>query len=387
MNAPVGQDWRAWIPAASGEPFALCRSFPPLPGLWDLAQEPEVARHWVGILRENFAFVLQILERDSDGAHLEAGRRVGAILASLLADVERGAAWADVRTVHDLTRIRENLLRAHGIADPYRAIKAAETERCLDLARQRIAAAWEAGSAGAAAARLRGRGEQGEQETLAPLLAALLAGNLFDLGSRATQEAYRRGELDTACGERFLPGVRRWLAALPAAARTRLFGRAGPGEPADLLLFADNAGPDFLLGVLPAALYWAQRRPVRIVVNSEPASSDVTWPEASALLARLAAEGGPAAAALAAARVELVASGTGSPGIDLRHVGRSLNEAARSVAWILIDGQGRGVETNWATRFACPVLRVAMVKDPLVAEKVGLPAGSPLLRWDEPDPR
>ena len=46
-------------------------------------------------------------------------------------------------------------------------------------------------------------------------------------------------------------------------------------------------------------------------------------------------------------------------------------------------GQGRAIETNWATSFVCPVLRAAVVKDPCVAEKIHVRAGEPQLRWDE----
>lgn len=379
MQPAADQGWRAWTPAPEGEVFALCRALPDRPGLWDLEREPEVARHWVALLRDNFAYVLQIIAGEGDAARLRAAERVGAVLAEMFADVVGGAGAPEVRTVHDMTLVRESLLRAHGIPDPYRAVKAAESERCLETARGRIAAAWTAGAAG--------DDERRDLDTLAGLLADLLAGNLFDLGSRATQEAYRRGELNAVAGERFLGETRRWLAARPAPGRELLLGCARPGEAGAVLIFADNAGPDFLLGVLPAAVFWSCRRAVRIVVNSAPASNDVTWPEAGGLLARLAAEGGAIAAALESGRLGLVPSGTGSPGIDLRRVGPELNEAARSAAWILIDGQGRGVETNWTTRFSCPVLRVAMIKDPLVAAAIGRPAGTALLRWDDPDPR
>jgi len=373
VPASADMDWRTWVPAPAGEPFVLCSAPPGPPGLWDLEREPEVARHWVAILRENLDYLLQILARDGDPERLRAGQRVAAVLATLFDDLERGAAGVAMRTVHDITQVREHLLRCHGIADPYRAIKAGENERCLPAARQQMAAAWAAGA-----------GAVDAEVALSNILASMLAGNLFDLGSRATQEAYRRGQLDAASGARFRAPARRWLAQLAPPARERLLGAAPAGGPDGVLIFADNAGPDFLLGILPAALFWARRWRVRIVVNSEPASSDITLAEAHDLLEHLAGEPhSPVRAALDASRLSLVPSGTGSPGIDLRHVGPALNAAARDVAWLVIDGQGRGIETNWTTRLRCPVLRVAVVKDPLVAGVIGLAPGSPLLRWSE----
>jgi hypothetical protein len=124
------------------------------------------------------------------------------------------------------------------------------------------------------------------------------------------------------------------------------------------------------------------------VVNSLPASNDVAFDEARAHVALLASlPASPLARAMAAGRLRLVESGTGSPGIDLRFVGRALNHAGRGAAWILLEGQGRAVETNWSTPFRCPVLRAAVVKDARVAREIGCGEGAPVLRWDEPAPR
>ncbi len=385
--------WQSWIPEPSGEPFILCTRFPERPGLWDLSARPDVVGHWVSILRENCDYLLRIVAEQGTDEQVGAARRVAAILRTLFDDLESGAATRRVRTVHAITAIREHLLRAHGIADPYREIKAEQAARVMEGARGRCRRLWEAGTRAAD-----GSPTQDERRRhVASILAGFLAGNLFDLGSRSTQAAFRRGELDRVNEDQFLGDVEPFVDAMPATARALLVGESGNGaQPtreesaveAPLVIFADNAGPDFLLGVVPAALYWSRRRPVRIVVNSEPASSDITYPEARELLAALASEtDAPVARALESGRLRLVPSGTGAPGIDLRHVAPALNEAARGAAWVLIDGQGRGVETNWTTRFACPVLRICVIKDPLVAAEIGAHEGRPLLRWDEASER
>ena len=107
-----------------------------------------------------------------------------------------------------------------------------------------------------------------------------------------------------------------------------------------------------------------------------------TMDEARAQLAMLAAlPGSPLDDALRAGRVSLVGSGTGSPGIDLRHVGEELDRSASGARWILFVGQGRGVETNWTTRFRCPVFRAAVVKDEHVAREIGASPGAPIFRY------
>lgn len=372
--------WRAWVRPPEGEPFALARALPEHPGLWDLAAEPGVLAHWVSIFRANAAYVKHILAQEAAAgesaraettagatAEEQAAERALAIFAGLLEDLETGRASDAIRTIHAVTLVRERLLRAHGVADPYRRLKALEAERW-----------WEEG------VRSLERAASGVEPAL--ILGDMLAGNLFDLGSRSTQEAFRAGTLDPAAARaRFRDDAAAAIAALDPALRDLLAPAPRPPEAAldgTLVLLADNAGADFLLGVLPAALHFARRFAVVLVANSEPASSDITHAEAEALVARLASRVPALAAALRAGRLRLVPSGTGSPGIDLRFVGPELNRAAAGARWLLIEGQGRGVETNWKTTFRCPALRVAVVKDALVAEAIGVAAGTAIVRGD-----
>jgi damage-control phosphatase, subfamily II, stand-alone protein len=370
-------EWRAWVPTPRGRPFRLAPNPPALPGLWDLARDREVVPHWTAIFRANARYLIELLAEDGD--RQGRGRAVGAIaiLERLLLDLESGEAVDRLRTVHDVTLVRENLLRGHELPDVYRALKAREAALCLPRARGALARAWELG------------GETGSREALVEVLGDLLAGNLFDLGSRWTQEAFRSGELDIE-GARagYRDRVGEMLSGWDAAALARLLPHPRPLEEppeGDLLFFADNAGADFLLGVLPAVVFWARRWRVVVVVNTLPASSDIAIAEARAHAALLGAlPDSPLARIERAGRFALVESGTGTPGIDLRFVGAALNRAARDAAWVLLEGQGRAVETNWTTALRCPALRAAVVKDTRVAGAIGSEAGSPLLRWDEP---
>ncbi|MCK4305994.1 MAG: DUF89 family protein [Candidatus Eisenbacteria sp.] len=368
-------DWRQWVPEPEGAAFVMCSDFPDVPGLWDLSLRPEVIPHWMAILRANMRYLQQIVETQGHQEQVEAAQDIAMILDGLFRDLEGGGAAAEVRTIHEVTLIRDNLLRSNGLIDPYWEIKAREAERLMPQARGALREAWESGG-----------GESGKP-ALAGLLAGMLGGNLFDLGSRSTQEAFCKGQLDTeaACA-RFRPWVAQTLRDMEPEAADLLFPRPRQlGEPPEgrVILFADNAGADFLLGVLPMALFLARRWEVWIAVNSLPSSSDIAIEEACALLAglRSGAED-PVALAMHSGRLRLVASGTGSPGIDLRYVGAELNRVAHDASWILLEGQGRGIETNWTTRFRCTVFRLAVVKDALVAQELGLEPNSPVLRCD-----
>jgi len=378
------KNWREWMPPLEGEPFVLCREFPAQPGLWNLRERSDAIRHWEPILRGNAAYLRQIVEETNDPTRIGAVEAVLAIYLDFLDELAIGSALDTISTIHEATILREHLLRAHGLADPYLEIKNQEARAILPAAIIACENAWADG------ANQRDPGPVGRQDIPEPLvgiLAEMFAGNLFDLGSKLTQEAFRSGTLSISdASEKQKPWVRERLRQLPPAALDLLLPKAVPlTKPAagKVLLFADNAGPDFLLGILPAALYWGRSWEVWIVVNSDPASSDITFSEASSFLSLLSESKDSAVArAMTSGRLNLVASGTGTPGIDLRHVGPDLNEVAKGSAWIVLEGQGRGVETNWSTTFSCPAFHIAMVKDKMVAEEIGLTAGTPVLRFE-----
>jgi len=369
--------WQAWLVRPRGQRFALTPHPPELPGLWDLARDTKVIPHWTAIFRANARFLLEIAAADGDREARPRAESALEIFEGLLRDLEAGEAARTVRTVHAVTLVREHLLRGHDLPDAYRGTKAREAGRVLLEAPAALERAWELG------------GWDDSREALIEVLSDLLAGNLFDLGSRWTQDAFRAGELDIAGARRAYRGpvtecLSHWDPATLELLRPRPRPLDAPAE-GRVLLLADNAGADFLLGVLPAAVFWARRWEVVVVVNSLPASSDIAIQEARAHWSLLAAlPGGPLARLQAAGRLSLIESGTGSPGIDLRYVGGALNAAASGVRWVLLEGQGRAIETNWDTPFLCPVLRAAVVKDPCVAEKIEERAGAPLLRWDAP---
>jgi len=66
-----------------------------------------------------------------------------------------------------------------------------------------------------------------------------------------------------------------------------------------------------------------------------------------------------------------ISSGTGEPLIDLSMVSPQLNEAARDADLLILEGMGRGVETNLDAEFICDSAKLAMIKDPAVAKRHG----------------
>lgn len=64
----------------------------------------------------------------------------------------------------------------------------------------------------------------------------------------------------------------------------------------------------------------------------------------------------------------VVATGSGSPCLDLRRVSDVLADATVGVDLVVIEGMGRSVHTNYNTRMRCDCLKLAMIKNKHVAE-------------------
>ena len=105
---------------------------------------------------------------------------------------------------------------------------------------------------------------------------------------------------------------------------------------------------------------------VVVAANERPSLNDVTIAELRDLWPKLAEAGD-----LGSADVTLVSSGTGEPLIDLRGVSDELNAAAADADLVVLEGMGRGVESNLDCRLTCDRLNLAMVKDELIAEHIG----------------
>jgi type II pantothenate kinase len=303
-------------------------------------------------------------------------------------------------TCISLCRLRDAELRALGLRDVFLRVKAEEDEAALRLL----------------PGVLRGLDAVADpRRRLELAVRGVLAGNVFDLGAAASAELFasgRGGGADAFCAtrdERLLP--RPWavddldallgaLLAVPAPAggeEGREEGEEegkGGGRPSSssaaydkAVLFADNAGSDVLLGLLPFAreLLRLGVRDVVLAANAHPTLNDTTAAELAPLLRRAAAAAAAAAdgggcdpdagllpRAVASGRLRVVASGSGLPVGDLRHVSRELaaefeGSAAAGRVLLVLEGMGRGIETNLRASFSCDALRIGVIKHPEVA--------------------
>ena len=275
----------------------------------------------------------------------DARERAARVAAELAGRVDAFAA--DPRdhgrvTIFTLDRWREEILRRHGFDDCFVDLKRRENDKMLPLvpsACQRVDRA---------------------DDTVKALIEGVFAGNIFDLGASATAAKFRDGSPDFhAVVETLKP--RPWLI-------DDLDAFAGAGPYKHVVYFVDNAGSDILLGALPLARHFArQGTRVTLAANERPALNDVTAAELRDLLPRVI-ETEPSFDGLP---IHVVSTGTGEPLIDLLHVSDELNAAAADADLVILEGMGRGVESNLDCDLACDRLNLAMLKDRMIAESIG----------------
>jgi type II pantothenate kinase len=248
-------------------------------------------------------------------------------------------------TIFTLDRWREGFLREYGFHDAFVDLKARENQKMLPLlpviCRELDALSGEA--------------------QFMEAVRGIFAGNLFDMGAEATAGAYLHG------GPRFSQSresikPRPWLIDQYDAFADRMLR----GKPGKAVFFVDNAGSDFLLGALPF-MRWMCQRGWRVVLaaNEQPALNDMTIAEVHALWPQIV----DAEPSFGTLPIDRVSSGTGEPLIDLLQVADELNAAAEDADLVILEGMGRGVESNLNAEFTCAALNIAIIKDTAVARR------------------
>lgn len=326
---------------------------------WDLTSDDEARAHWIGFFRRNYRTILKLgveaAVSRGEAPDTASGRAVAcraefdSIFDAFEAD-PRGAGRQGHERVTMLTidGWRDGTLRKHGFLDAFIDLKDRENARALpmlpEVCRQIDA--------------LDGAGQ------LQAVIEGVFAGNIFDMGSEATAAAYLHGSPDFFATRRGL-APRLWLIDDYDALQRRLL--EGPGHR-KAVFFIDNAGSDFILGVVPL-VRWLAMRGTRVVLaaNETPTLNDMTIHDLTAWWPRIEA----AEPTLVGLPIERASTGTAEPLIDLAAVSPELNAAAADADLVILEGMGRGIESNLDAAFACDAVNLAMIKDAMTAKHLG----------------
>jgi type II pantothenate kinase len=268
-----------------------------------------------------------------------------------------------------LDMIRQEKLIAHEIPDPFVKAKTRENVLSLPLYRKVIGELDAQGS---------------ERAALLLAVNGIFAGNIFDLGAGATTAMFAEKSPDFLAIRRDLEGKRPWLVDHFDAMAERLLERraGGPGYR-QAMFFCDNAGSDFVLGVIPFCR-WLGRRGTRVILaaNRLPALNDMTVAEVRALLPQLQALDPVLDGLVREERIVAIDSGGIAPLIDLREVSEEVNREAAGTDLVILEGMGRAVETNFEARFTVDAIKLAMIKEEIVARRHGGKNFDTICRFD-----
>lgn len=335
-------------------PFCrLDKSWPYYACHWDLATHDDARKYFVDFFKGQYERTLLLARSQADSS----GVPTATTEAKISRCRDRFAAYLDELrdhpqrfgrpTVIAIDCVRDGILREEGFHDPYYQLKHHDNELVLSLL----------------PVICRDLDEHREPQRLQAAIQGALAGNIFDMGVAVTARRIMERSLSFRHTRDNMPR-RPWVVDDFDALEHRILH--GPVHH-KAVIFVDNAGADFMLGMLPLSRYLAQRgTEVVIVANALATLNDMTITDINELWpAILRAE-----PSLGRLPIRVVSSGTGEPLLDLSRVSPELNAAAEDADLVILEGMGRALESNLLARFDCDVLKIAMIKDEFVARSV-----------------
>jgi damage-control phosphatase, subfamily II, stand-alone protein len=325
----------------------------------DMHVDVPFREHWVRHFMHHFKMVMRLaVETYGPAAQPRADACHADLIARFQSILDHPHQYERL-DLFVLDALRQDILLAHDLPDPFEGTKARENDATLPLYPGIVA---ELDS------------HTSPEEALLLAVEGVFTGNIFDLGAHASVDMFANESPDFLSIRDKFGGKRPWLIDhFDAFARRALAPRPG-GGPAyrQAMLFCDNAGPDFLLGILPfCRLLGKAGTRVVIAANRLPALNDITVGEIRALLPRFQAIDPTLDALVRAGRILAVDSGNTIPLIDLREISDEVNRYAPDTDLLILEGMGRAVETNLEAEFTCDSLKLAMIKDKLVADRQG----------------
>ena len=322
---------------------------------WDLLTDDVARKHWLELFDNHFVEALKHAAvqygRGATKPIAAAKQQFAEIIARLREDP--ASLSGGKLNVIELCRQREQVLRNNRLPDPFRHVKARENASAARLYPQVVRKL---------------HAMDGPAKWLR-LIESVFAGNIFDLGSPMTMHLAAEPTDFISAFEKMKP--RPWLVD-DFDRLAKDLPDAPPTKWSKVIIFVDNAGSDFILGVMPLAREMAMYgTKVVLAANDQPSLNDITVDETITQVEQLAAADGDLAALVQAGMFEVVSTGNDIPLIDLAAVSDELNEAAQGAELVVLVGMGRAIESNYDAAFTTDCLKLALLKDPLVAQRVG----------------
>lgn len=322
------------------------------PMMIDLVDDAVARDYWLDVFANHLPSLADhCIESDSGADAAERAElvreRFSAMIAALRSDPRAYDERVGPISILGICRLREQVMREQGFADPYQPIKQRENEAALQLL----------------PALLDELDGLDDRPRLEVVVTGIAAGNLFDLGAAGSYEKYRQGGFDFHATRD--KAARPWRVDDVDALIDRLLNR----PPTRAMLLVDNAGADLVLGMLPLAReLLARGAQVILAANTTPSLNDIIIDELGEVLG-LARQLDPYLdQACDEGALACVASGNDVPLIDFRQISEEMASASAGVDLLVVEGMGRALESNYDARFTCDTLKIGMIKEGWVAQ-------------------
>lgn len=271
-------------------------------------------------------------------------------------------------TVRSLLDTREHCLNEFNFPDPYSKVKQKENGIALKCFQSVIESL----------------DSLGWEERQFALVKGLLAGNVFDWGAKAVSDVLESEPQFGFEEAKSKLQERPWLEDSYSQWLERL--KEGPPHKC-ALIFADNSGIDIILGVFPFVRELLSRgTEVILACNSGPALNDVTYSESLIVTERIAAMDPVIHSALRDEKLLLVQTGSSSPCLDLSRLDQGLAVLVRErqTDLVVIEGMGRAIHTNYYAVLRCESLKLAVIKNSWLADRLGGKIFSVIFKYEVP---
>ncbi|CAH1643383.1 unnamed protein product [Spodoptera littoralis] len=266
-------------------------------------------------------------------------------------------------TIRLLLDINETCLRSQGFFDLWKKQKKYENDSALATLATRLAEL---------------DALPDERQRWMEIIRGVLAGNMFDWGAQAVTSILNSGLYEALEKIQKRPwlydGLDKWLDKLEKTVHHCA------------AVFVDNSGVDIVLGILPFVRALLLRGTgVILCANEWPALNDVTNVELEEILQGASHICPIISAALSTGDLVVRSSGQRGPCLDLRtiSVGLCTEMKARGVDLIILEGMGRALHTNLNARLAVDSLKIAVVKNTWLAQRLGGPLFSVIFIYEE----
>ncbi|KAH8510158.1 hypothetical protein H0E87_007907 [Populus deltoides] len=262
---------------------------------------------------------------------------------------------APLRAEKFAQRLRELILRELGFIDIFKKVKDEENAKAISLFKNVVQL---------------NDAIVDEPKRLENLVRGIFAGNIFDLGSaefgycltfisslRDLAEVFSRDGMSfLASSQNLVP--RPWVIDDLDTFKVKWSKKTWKKA-------------DIVLGILPFARELLRcGSQVVLAANDMPSINDVTYTELIEIIAKLKDENGQLMG-VDMSNLLVANSGNDLPVIDLTRVSQALAYLASDADLVILEGMGRGIETNLYAQFKCDSLKIGMVKHPEVAQFLG----------------